>query len=202
MDGQYLNQQTLFDSLTIIDVDTNELGRTDTYHEKKIVDKLLKIEKLEYILIYKAAIQIAVIGAGNKNYGFVRDSNNNVIQLKELFKRNDILWDNKQDSKLQEDTLTARRIVRVFRYQIQRFIKDKNMPSYLWTKYANKDNKDFAAICFPGAEHLIETKEEAKFLADTYSKLDQRFNSLFLLRLNRVFIARNIIQPNEAFNIK
>jgi len=165
----------------------------------KLQKKILKFDKETYSLVCKAAVQIAIIGAGNKSYGFVRDSNGNVIQLKDLFEQNKILYKNLQNAKLEEDTLTARRLTRIFRFQVQEFIKQKNMPSYLWLKYADKSNVKFMEICFPGAEHLIETKEEAAFLVNTYRKLDQRMNSTFVLRLNRVFIARGIIQPTEIF---
>jgi len=51
------------------------------------------------------------------------------------------------------------------------------------------------SICFPGGEHLIETKDEAIFMLDTYKKLDDQMNTRFVMRLRRVFIARNILSP-------
>jgi len=57
-------------------------------------------------------------------------------------------------------------------------------------------------ICFPGAEHLIKTKEEANFLYSVYRTLDQQLGTRFELRLQRVFVARNIFSPIEIQNLK
>jgi len=83
--------------------------------------------------------------------------------------------------------------MRLFRYQVQKFILQSKRSSYLWNKYANKDNLNMVSICFPGGEHLVETKEQAKFLLDTYSNLDAQIKTKFVDRLQRVFIARRIL---------
>jgi len=56
-------------------------------------------------------------------------------------------------------------------------------------------------ICFPGGEHLLETKEQAEFMLETYSNLDKQLNTKFKDRLMRVFVARRILQPDHQMNL-
>jgi len=56
-------------------------------------------------------------------------------------------------------------------------------------------------ICFPGGEHLVETKDQAFYLIKTYFRLDNIFHTKFIDRLKRVFIARNIYKPLEIEEI-
>jgi len=189
---QYLNPTELENALPDVDVKPEDLGATDTYHEGKITQKILTFSKDDQILALKAAIQISIIGAGNKNYGFVRDKNQDVIQLKDLFDRLHIQYKNVQNAKLKDDDLTARRLVRLFRKQIQKFIMKTNKPSYLWIKYGGQ-YEDKKHVCFPGAEHLIESVDDCKYLLATYKRLDDVLGTTFVIRLTRVFIARGIV---------
>jgi isocitrate dehydrogenase len=193
MDTQYLDKEQLLTDLPSFAVNVEELGRTDTYHEDKIVAKIKSMSKDNQHKLIKAAIQIAIVGSGNKTYGFIMHKGN-VVQLIDIFKECKVLYSNVINTKLDEDTLTARRLQRVFRFHIQAFIDKTNRPSYLWNKYvADKiEYKKFRNICFPGAEHLIKTKEEANFLLMVYKELDKRMNTNFCARLIRVYIARNI----------
>jgi len=116
-------------------------------------------------LLLHTSVQIAIVGAGNKNYGFIR-KNGIIINLIDIFKKLNIKYLNSIQAKLADDDLTPRRLVRFFRYQIRNFlVENKGISSYLWRKYGNS----FAAvdtmrfICFPGAEHLVEDGEEIKF---------------------------------------
>jgi len=60
-------------------------------------------------------VQVVIIGVSNKNYSFVRNINNEVIQLKDLFDQNKILYKkNLQNAKLEEDTLIVRKLTRIF----------------------------------------------------------------------------------------
>jgi len=61
--------------------------------------------------------------------------------------------------------------LRLFRYHIQKFIIQTGKSSYLWNKYSD-GNIEMIKYCFPGAEHLIKTKEEAFYLTKTYNNLD------------------------------
>jgi len=146
-------------------------------------------------LVYKSALQVAIVGYGNKNYGFIRLDEKNIITLIDLFNKYKIKYLEKINSKYTDSELSVRRLLRLFRFQIQKFILENNRPSYLWSKYADKNNLKFISICFPGAEHIIESKDEAEFLLNTYGNLDTQQNTKFRARLKRVFIARQILSP-------
>jgi len=199
--NQYLDKNILINKIPEIDIKPTDLGTTDTYHEEKILVKYLSLDLKAQNLIYKSAVQLAIIGYGKKNYGFIRLDDKNVITLIELFTKYNIKYNEKINSKYQDDELSARRLLRLFRYQIQKFIITNKRPSYLWSKYAKKEKNEYMSICFPGGEHLVETKDEAMFLLDTYGQLDLAQGTKFRDRLKRVFIARNIIGPEYFINI-
>jgi len=68
--GQYLNKDELINSIPRVEVSVNDLGSTDTYHEEKILKKYLSLDKNGQILLYKASIQLAIIGYGKKKLWF------------------------------------------------------------------------------------------------------------------------------------
>jgi len=194
--GQYLGKDILIDNIPKIKVTKDDLGSTDTYHEEKILNKYLSYDQTAKELIYKSAIQLAIIGYGKKNYGFIRLDDKSTITLVELFNKYKIRFLDPINAKYNDDELSARRLLRLFRYQIQKFIVENNRPSYLWFKYADKSKLEMMSICFPGGEHLIETQEQGVFLLETYGRLDVQQNTKFRQRLQRVFIARGIFDPS------
>jgi len=147
-------------------------------------------------LLFKAACQISLIGAGGKNYGSIRVDDKNVVKVEDLFTRLKIKFNEKVNSKYDPNTLSARRLVRLLRYQIRDFIIKTQRPSYLWLKYSTK-NINMIHISFPGGEHLASNKAEAFYLLEIYKAVDLRLNSKFIDRMKRVFIARNILAPIE-----
>jgi len=193
---QYLSKDELISRIGSYDVKITDLISADTYNETEMIDIFNKYSKEDKILIIRAACQIAIIGYGNKNYGAIRIDNEKVIKLEDLFKRLNIKYNETQNSKYEPNTLSARRLTRLLRQQIRLVIEKNNKPSYLWTKYSEK-NREYIGICFPGGEHIVETKEEAKFLLKTYKNLDTIMNTKFIDRLKRVFIARSIFTPIE-----
>jgi len=196
--GKYLTKNEIFNSLPPVTIAVEELISADSYDEELILEKIKKISENDIKLLVKCAVQIAVIGAGNKNYGAVR-LNDDIIQLKDIFEKNNIKYINVRNAVLKPDDLTPRRLVRIFRYHVQEFIKQTKRPSYLWLKYSDR-NHHFAEWCFPGAEHLVETIEQFQYLYQTYTRLDSVFGTTFIARLNRVGIARGIIKPNYIIN--
>lgn len=186
---QYLDAKTL---LKILDVkiSPNDLIKTDTYHEMKLLDKLNEFKEDTKIQLLKCAIQIAIIGAGNKNYGKILH-NGIEIPVADIFKSNNIIHGIEINARLKDDQLSARRLVRIFRYQIQKFIIESKTPSYLFSKYSD-NNENYKSICFPGAEHLIISREEANYLLFVYHRLDQDQETNFCRRIKFVFNARKI----------
>jgi len=194
MEGQYLPREKLIENIPHIFVKTEELGSADTYNETKILETYKKLQKDAQLLIYKSALQLAIIGFGNKNYGFIRVDEKNTIKLEDIFKKYNIKYLEKINVKYNDEELSARRLIRLFRYQIQQFIIENKRPSYLYLKYSDKNEK-YMSICFPGGEHVIETTDGAEYLLKTYNNLDLTKGTKFVQRLERVFIARNILKP-------
>jgi len=193
--GQYLNKIDLIDNIPKYDIKPEHLGSSDSYHEEKILKKYLSLDKEAQELVYKCALQLAIIGYGNKNFGFVRDNKGDIVTLIDIFNKYHIKYLEKINAKYIDDELSVRRLLRLFRYQIQKFIIENKRPSYLWQKYADKTKIEYSSICFPGGEHLIDTKEEAIFLIETYGNLDVLYGTKFRARLKRVFIARGTLKP-------
>jgi hypothetical protein len=196
---QYLDKQFLTEKIGFVDVRAHDLISSDNYNESKLLERYNSYNETDRILLYKAAIQLSIIGYGQKNYGAIRIDDNNVINLVDIFKKLKIKFNENINAKYEEDEFSVRRLFRFFRYQIQKFIVDNNRPSYLWLKYSDKDIK-FVHICFPGAEHFVE-KEEALYLLNTYKNLDFTMKTKFVDRLKRVYIARGLFTPLEMEKI-
>jgi len=122
---QYFDTTELSKTIPFIDVNVQELGSTDTYNEDKLLKKYFQLDKEGQILIYKCAIQLAVIGYGNRNYGFIRKDDKNILLLEDIFKKYNIKYNEKINVKYNDDDLSVRRILRLFRVHIQRFIAEK-----------------------------------------------------------------------------
>jgi len=199
MEGQYLTKKVLIENIPHIFVKSEELGSSDTYNETKILDTFKKLPKDAQILIYKAALQLAVIGYGNKNYGFIRLTDKETIKLEDIFKKYNVKYLEKINVKYNDEELSARRLLRLFRFQIQDFIRENKRPSYLYLKYSDK-KPEYMDICYPGGEHVVETKDGAEYLVKTYNNLDIVKGTKFVQRLQRVFIARGILPPEYFIN--
>jgi len=158
---QYYESEDLIKIIPFLDINVSDLGSTDTYNEDKLLKKYFQLDKEGQNLVYKAAIQLAVVGYGNKNYGFIRKNDKDIILLEDIFKRYNIKYNEKINIKFNDDDLSVRRILRLFRSHIKKFIVEKKKPSYLWTKYADKKEFEFLPICFPGGEHLVQTEKRS-----------------------------------------
>ena len=197
---QYLDSQKLKIDAFGADIKPTKdnLISADTYNESKL---LLKIKEFETETINKlilCAINISVLGSGNQSYGKIR-YNDVVYEITEIFRENNVKYNENINMKYDDDQLTARRLVRLCRYIISDFIIENERPSYLWIKYANKTEgtQKFKYCCFPGAENMIVDKECALFLINTYKNVDRFLNknTKFSERIIRTFVARGIIDP-------
>jgi len=192
--NQYLDKDTLLNEIRYEKIDITDLISNDSYHEQMITDKFNSFPKEVQGLLLKCAIHIAIIGYGNRTYGMIRDNEGNVLSIQSVFDKYNILYNKNLNEKYDKDTISARRLIRLLRYHIQRFIIETNRPSYLWLKYSDKDiNK--ISICFPGGEHLVSTIEDANYMLSTYKTLDLTMGTKFVQRLRRVFMARGLCPP-------
>jgi len=197
---QYLDKNDIFNKIIINlnNIQTGELIGYDTYDESKILERISKYDDESKTLLIKCTLQIAIIGFGNRTFGFIKH-NDQILNIQDIFKKLNIVHNRNINEKYNDDTLTVRRLIRFFRYHIQEFIQKNNKPSYLFRKYSDR-NLDFIHICFPGAEHLIDNENDANYLLRTYKKLDELQKTRFVDRLIRVYEARNI--KYDIVNIK
>jgi len=197
---KYLVSNEIVEKIEFFDIGNDELISADNYDETSLLNKFLKYQKEEQTLLIKCAIHIGVIGSGNGSFGSIRDKNDNVIEIKSLFEKFNVLHNRKINEKYDKDTLSARRLLRLFRFHIQHFIIQNNRPSYLWLKYSD-GNRDKISICFPSAEHLVDNKEDATYLCKVYKNLDGQMKTRFCDRLRRIYIARKIFTFDEIEEI-
>jgi len=198
---QYLDRDNLLKSLPTVSVKLDDLISADSYNEEEIMLNLNKIDDEGKALLLKCAIHISIIGSGNRTFGSIRDKDGKVLEIKTIFDKYKIIHNKNINEKYDKAALSARRLVRLFRFHIQKFIVETGKPSYLWQKYSEKKT-EMIPYCFAGAEHLVETVEQANYLIQAYKEIDTRLNTKFVQRLERVLIARRIYTPLQFKELK
>jgi len=184
----YLRSDELYARLSVVPVD--DLISIDSYNETAILNKVLSYSLDEQKILYQISLQVAIIGVGNRNYGKIK-INGEVIDMITIIKKMQLSYHKNQNALYKEDELSPRRLTRLFRAHISDYIQKMRRPSYLWFKYSDKDQK-YAPICFPGGEYLDLTREEYKYLYELYSNVDERLNTTFKVRIERIALARGI----------
>jgi len=193
MSSQYLSE----DELTSFKYKKSNIQLTpvDNYDEHKIFNKLKNAKNIDHLIA--CAAHVAIIGIGNKTYGNLK-INDKDYKVEDILKEFKVQLRLPINSKLKEDDLTVRRIVRFFRYQIKAYIKETGRFSYLWKKY-NGDVR-YAYDVFPGAEHLCD-KEIGLVLYKTYQNLDKKLNINISDRIIRVLGARGLYTYEELLKL-
>jgi len=181
---QYLNKNQLLTGIEYkSSLTADDLITADSYNEEDIMRNYIALDPDVRELLFRTAVHIAIVGAGNKTFGSIRYGDK-VLDIKDIFIKYKILYNRNQSEKYQKDALSSRRLVRLLRFHIQKFIIDTGRPSYLWTKYSTQD-KDMIPYCFPGAEHIVETDEQAKYLLNTYINLDAALGTKFQKKIRK-----------------
>jgi len=180
------SSETGFDDLVDIDI---ELMSTTSCNEdllsKKIEDGGMKKE------LFACALQLAIVGWGRGNYGTVQVSGEKK-ELTEIFDEAGVYYNNEAGAQLDSEDLTPKRLVRLFRFQIQKWIKRKAGQSFLVRKYGSNLGGAYNEYIFPGAEHLITEKRHANALISCYSIIDANQHSHFVDRIKNVLRTRNV----------
>jgi hypothetical protein len=171
-------------------LDSNiEVVQTSSYDEEALKDKIdstgLKRE------LFGCALQLSIIGWGRGNYGEIMIEGTKK-SLANIFDEAGVFYGNDSGTDLDPDDLTPRRIVRIFRYQIQGWIERKNLRSFLLRKYGHNKGEEFNKYIFPGAEHLITQRHHANALIECYSELDRTQGSHFVDRVKTIFKTREV----------
>jgi hypothetical protein len=198
--NKYLNREQIEAIIGKIVLEPNFSPMSqDSYNEELIAIKVNNLDEATKPKLCQAAINMAVVGFGNKRYGSYRVGDT-IVDIKQLFDENTILYKNPPNALLKEDDLTPQRLCRFFRYQIKDYIKLNKVQSYLFRKYSNHDVR-FFDIAFRGSEYLDDlTEEQRLWLIEMYTNLDHMLNTNILDRIKRVFQAKagmtyRIIEP-------
>ncbi|KAG0199439.1 hypothetical protein BGX28_007284 [Mortierella sp. GBA30] len=177
---------------SVSDLKLLDAGLTDgdNYSDVEIYNSIKKLNALTPLCL--CAIQTAVIGYGNKTYGEF-SLRGEKVDVRSLYKEYGVKDDLTQNAKLNPGDLTPRRLQRFYRANIHKYLENNAaMEPYLWKKYSTHDLK-YRSITFPGAESLIDNKQEAEYLLDTYKCLDERLSTNIHERVKRVLVARKIL---------
>jgi len=194
----YLQSETLLDILSDYNVSVNDLQVTDTYNEILIKIKIQSYKINDQKLLLTSAVQLAIVGFGGKNLGSII-KNGILTPLNSIFNDLGVKYNNVLNSKLNDDDLTPRRLIRFFRFHILGFIKSTKKPSYLWNKYSDKETNDGFLNCFPGAEHLLIQQNHIECLIKAYKNLDYQKGTHICDRIIRVLQARGVIDFNGTY---
>jgi len=173
-----------------IDVNDIELVTRTTYNEDLIVKKIAKTKEMK--LLQCIAIQLALVGWGNRNYGSVKVDGVE-HEVVSTFDRLGFRHSLSQSEKLLEDDVTPSRLVRVFRFHIKKFLTATGKTSYLYNKYIiDKTQIGNKSEIFPFAESSVRTMADVKLLRQAYIEMDKKLGTSFLIRCDRVLVARGI----------
>jgi len=183
--------QSFYGNLDNANFDNIKLVTTDTYNEQEVAKNIEIVGKDICAMI---AIQLAIIGSGNNNYGSIYYQDK-LIELSQFFHDNKIIYRANLGDQLEPGTLTPRRLVRFFRFLIRDFIVKTGRSSYLFRKYCPIQDPKLSSIIFPGFEHLATPDNDSDnviIYLQTYMILDSRQNppSQITERIKRVLLAR------------
>jgi len=171
-----------------------QLLSVDTINESVMIDVIKKTGKEKEFLT--VALQLSIGGFGGRDYAQYHFEGKD-RELKTFFSTNGVKFNNQVQEKLKPDSLTPRRILRVFKSAIsQSLLRRPDLSSYLYRKYTTQ-SAQYRHICFPGAEHLITKPDEIKYLLTAYQGLDKQLREAGKVsdiekRIKRVFIARGL----------
>jgi hypothetical protein len=186
--SKYLNRDEILSIVGIFELESGFSPMSqDSYNETLVAKNIAKTGHTQQLC--QAAINMAIVGFGNKRYGSYR-VNDTIVELKHLFDTCQIKYKNNPGALLKEDELTPNRLCRFFRYEIRQFIINTKAQSYIFRKYSDH-NLDYLHIAFRGSEFLDDLNEDQKnWLLLTYRNLDISLATHVSERLLRVFQAK------------
>lgn len=180
------SEETGFDDLVDLDI---EIVQSSSYNEEDLKTKIEKSQMKREL--FACAVQLALVGWGRRTYGDVNISGTKK-DLTDIFDEAGVLYSNEAGTNLKPDDLTPKRLVRVFRFQIQKYIIKRQSKSFLLKKYGYNNTSEFNPYIFPGCEHLITNKKHAIVLLECYASLDKIQGTHFVDRVKTVFRTRNV----------
>jgi len=188
---------TFLDEGDLLKVDVDQLKYklvlTETYNESILYKSIEKVGFEECGVI---AVQLGIIGYGNRMYGKVI-YNDKEIDIGLFFKKNNIKHDLDFQSKLKPEDITPRRLIRFYRYSVKKYLElNPEVETYLYKKYCLNKRPELRTVIFPGSEHLIDIKPENYFkikeLLVVYDNIDARLNTKIKDKIIRTLVARGL----------
>lgn len=163
----------------------------DSYNERAVLKAIADTGRQEELLY--AAINMALVGYGNKKYGNYR-LRDKIIDILQLMLECGVKTGLGRDARLSESDLTPGRLCRAFRYFIKAYIEANRYESYLYRKYTDRDPR-FLSIMFRGAEYLDDlNKEEIDQIIIAHERLDTKFGINISERILRVLQAKGSVK--------
>jgi len=108
-----------------------QLVQTETYNEYELAKSIDATDKK---ICGAIAIQLAIVGYGNKTYGTVI-VDGIIVDITKFFKKYNIRIDTEFGSKLTPKDITPRRLIRFYRFAIDDYVKSNiNINTYLFKK--------------------------------------------------------------------
>jgi hypothetical protein len=181
-----LNKESLLE-LPNFDEKEFELISSDSIDEEKIKAKIISSGVAD---VYCAvAVQLAIVGYGGKDFSeFKYKGRTN--KVKDFFDSQGVLYNLTLQEKIQPDDLTPRRLIRIFRHHIMRFLElNTEVSSYLHKKYSDGSNESRKCV-FAGAEHVVGSAYQAELVKNAYQALDEAQGTNISTRINRILQAR------------
>jgi hypothetical protein len=186
---QYFTLGKLKELMPSVDLKSIKLLSTDSYSDQEVWENLEKTGDVKTLAV--CALQTAIIGSGNKNFGTFSYKGAE-MSVEDVYKKKGVIMNFSSGEKLQPGDLTPRRLHRAFRLLIRNYLEQStDNASYLWRKYSSRDER-YRTICYPGSEHLIEDSAEGCYLYHVYRELDSRKDTNIAERIRRVLEARGL----------
>ena len=182
----YLSPDDKAELSNITDTNFETIG-AGTFNEVAILEKIKSGGNIQEF--FQIAVHFALHGQGGKVFKGAIRLDGKDIEISDMCKRLKIEF-NEKNEHLAEDEITLKRLVRIFVFQIQDYIKTKNVNSSLSNKYL-LDN-DIHSGVFIGAEYL-PNNPEMDALIKAYECIDQ---------LQETNFAHNAIIIQKIINAK
>jgi hypothetical protein len=196
MSSRYLNKGGIEKLLGVIVIDpTFSTMSQDSYNEKAVLQTIAGTGRHADLLY--AAINMSVIGYGNKRFGNYR-LNDKIVDILQILIECGVKTGLGRDAKLGEGDLTPGRLCRALRTYIRAYLESTGLETYLFRKYSDKDLR-YNSILFRGAEYLEDlSKEESDQILLAHERLDLAKGTNISERVIRVFAAKGAAKRTIA----
>jgi len=195
-DNKYLTSAEITALMGSIEVDVTFVPMSlDSYNETAVCKAIMATNKAQELLM--AAINLAVIGYGDRKYGQFK-LKEKLVEIAILMAAAGVKYNLTRDSKLEEKDLTPQRLCRAFRNQIKDYILKEKIQSYIYRKYSTHD-PNYAHLLFRGSEYLDDLKkDEVDYILETYENMDNKTGINISAKILRVFQAKGYVKRTVA----